>query len=111
MSGQNIATPAQNCARIETAGGFGWAKTHTQYRAVKTDTTAVSVRALSLVDSRLSLRPARLRRSFSSKDSFIFAFWSPNLKQCIPQAAASKRGFGWEVGRRAAGYTAVEVSR
>ena len=35
----------------------------------------------------------------------------PNLKQCIPQAAASKRRFVWEVARRAAGYTAVELSR
>jgi len=34
-----------------------------------------------------------------------------NFKQCIPQAAASKRRFLWEVTRRAAGYTAVELSR
>jgi hypothetical protein len=36
---------------------------------------------------------------------------SPNFKQCIPQAAASKRGFGRGVVRRAAGYTAVELNR
>ena len=35
----------------------------------------------------------------------------PNSKQCIPRAAASKRGFAWGVGRRPAGYIAVELSR
>jgi len=33
------------------------------------------------------------------------------LKQCIPQAAASKREFAGGVVRRSAGYTAVELSR
>lgn len=47
----------------------------------------------------------------SGQSQLLDVSHTPNFKQCIPQAAASKRRFLWDMARRAAGYTADELRR